>query len=87
MECGNERKSDVMISVEKNESGTNRIEIESKHGDMFYKSIRELIEKHMNERNFSGFDIRVKDFGAWDYAITARLEACLAEMEAYTHDA
>jgi len=87
MKCGNERKSDVIVNVEKNNLNTNRIEIESKYGDMFYENIRTLIEKHMNERQLSGFDINVKDFGAWDYAIIARLEACLIGMEADEHDA
>jgi citrate lyase gamma subunit len=86
MECGNRKKSDVVITMIKNNTDQNTIFIQSKYDELFGESIRNKVEQFIAQKKFSGLTITVEDYGAWDYTLQARLEACLDGLAGEEND-
>lgn len=86
MECGNRKKSDVVITMKKNGTDQNTISIQSNYDALFDENIRNKVEQFITQNTLSGLAITVEDFGAWDYTLQARLEACLDGLAGEDND-
>jgi len=86
MECGNHKKSDVVVTMKRNNTAENNISIQSKYSELFGKNIKNVVNLFVEQNTVRGIDIIVDDYGAWDYVLLARLEACLAGLEDEEND-
>ncbi|HOO31610.1 MAG TPA: hypothetical protein PK466_12065 [Thermotogota bacterium] len=87
MECGNPKKSDVVVSMIRNHTEHNSLSISSKYDALFGRKIKEVIDAFVDEKGLKGLDISIEDYGAWDYTLLARLEACLDGLGDDEHEA
>ena len=74
--AGSLESNDIYVMVFPNEYG-NEIEIESIVIKQFGKRIREVIEETLMELNVENAKVIVKDRGALDYTIKARIETAI----------
>jgi citrate lyase subunit gamma (acyl carrier protein) len=73
--CGKEDKSDCFITIVPKDSL--QIEIHSKVQELFGKAIEKTVREVLRDNNIEKGYILVKDFGALDWVIRARLECAL----------
>ena len=69
--CGNEKSSDVLVTVDLNNNGIEVI-IESKLKKMFGKLMEKAVREVLEEMNVENAKVLVLDFGALDFVIKAR---------------
>lgn len=69
--CGNEKNSDVLVTVDLNNNGIEVI-IESKLKKMFGKLMEKAVREVLVEMNVENAKVLVQDFGALDFVIKAR---------------
>lgn len=81
MECGNYKQSDVVVTMSKNRRNENSIEIRSKYKQLFGENIAKTVDGFIKKNNIKGVDITIEDYGAWEYTLLARLEACFVGLE------
>jgi len=77
---GRDSKEDVLIKIEKAEGEENIIEIESSVKNLFGKHIKELILENLKKVEIPPLKVEVKDNGALDFVILARLEAGIKRL-------
>ena len=73
---GSEESGDVRVTVCPCE-GENRVEIVRLPHPRFDAHVRELVQSVLKEENVTGAEVKVQDFGALDFVITARLRATI----------
>ncbi|NME36372.1 MULTISPECIES: citrate lyase acyl carrier protein [Fusobacterium] len=74
--CGNEKDSDVLITVDLNHEGIEII-IESKLKKMFGKLMEKAVKEVIEEMSIKNAKILVQDFGALDFVIKARTRTAI----------
>lgn len=72
---GRDSKEDALIKLERIEGNENIIEIESSVKNLFGKHIENLIIENLKKLEIPPLKIEVKDNGALDFVLLARLEA------------
>ena len=65
--CGNEKDSDVLVTVDLNVTG-----IESKLKKMFGKLMEKAVREVLSEMKVENAKVLVQDFGALDFVIKGR---------------
>jgi len=86
MACGNHKKSDVVVTMNRNKGNENSVVIRSKYQELFGKNIAKTVDEFIEKNNIKGVDITIEDYGAWEYALLARLEACFFMLESEIND-
>ena len=81
--AGTFESNDCLISVQKADALT--IDIESIVFEQFGDQIHEVVLKTLNDLNIQNIFVHVKDKGALDYTIIARLKTALKRLGVY-HD-
>lgn len=74
--CGNEKDSDVLVTVDLNYEGIEII-IESKLKKMFGKLMEKAVREVVEEMKIENAKILVQDFGALDFVIKARTKTAI----------
>lgn len=74
--CGNEKDSDVVITVDLNVTGI-EIVVESKLKKMFGKLMEKAVRDVLLEMNIKNAKVLVQDFGALDFVIKARTRTAI----------
>ncbi len=74
--CGNEKDSDVLVTVDLNCNGIEII-IESKLKKMFGKLMEKAVKETLEEMEIKNAKILVQDFGALDFVIKARTKTAI----------
>lgn len=69
--CGNEKDSDVLVTVDLNVTGIEVI-IESKLKKMFGKLMEKVVREVLSEMKVENAKVLVQDFGALDFVIKGR---------------
>lgn len=69
--CGNEKDSDVLVTVDLNVTGIEVI-IESKLKKMFGKLMEKAVREVLSEMKVENAKVLVQDFGALDFIIKGR---------------
>lgn len=69
--CGNEKDSDVIVTVDLNNTGI-EIVIESKLKKMFGKLMEKAVREVLEDMKVENAKVLVQDFGALDFAIKGR---------------
>ena len=69
--CGNEKDSDVLVTVDLNVTGIEVI-IESKLKKMFGKLMEKAVREVLSEMKAENAKVLVQDFGALDFVIKGR---------------
>lgn len=69
--CGNEKDSDVLVTVDLNVTGIEVI-IESKLKKMFGKLMEKAVREVLSEMKVENAKVLVQDFGALDFVIKGR---------------
>lgn len=69
--CGNEKDSDVLVTVDLNITGIEVI-IESKLKKMFGKLMEKAVREVLSEMKVENAKVLVQDFGALDFVIKGR---------------
>ena len=69
--CGNEKYSDVLVTVDLNVTGIEVI-IESKLKKMFGKLMEKAVREVLSEMKIENAKVLVQDFGALDFVIKGR---------------
>ncbi len=69
--CGNEKDSDVLVTVDLNVTGIEVI-IESKLKKMFGKLMEKAVREVLSEMKVENTKVLVQDFGALDFVIKGR---------------
>lgn len=81
---------DVQVTIEPNHSGNNSIEISSKVEKLFGDQIRSTVNEMLASFQIESATVSLKDRGALDYVLRARLETAirraLAEESHQTDD-
>lgn len=78
--AGTLESSDIYVQVEPNETGIN-IELESVVYNQFGEEIEKTVREVLNDFNVKNITIRLKDRGAVECAIRARIETALKRAE------
>jgi len=86
MECGNHKKSDVVVTMNKNYGNENQVVIRSKYHKLFGENIAKTVDGFIKKNDIKGVDITIEDYGAWEYTLLARLEACFVGLEDEMND-
>jgi citrate lyase subunit gamma (acyl carrier protein) len=73
--CGTENKSDCLVSIEP--ANELNIEIQSKVEKLFGPALSQTVHEVVEEHHIEKACIVVKDFGALDWTIRARLECAI----------
>ena len=73
--CGSEERSDAFVSVRP--AGELTITVRSKTGPMYEDRIREVAEGTLRALGVRGAEVEIKEQGAYDHVIAARLEGAL----------
>lgn len=73
--CGSEDRSDALVAVRPGPGL--RIEVSSKTGPMFAERIREVVEEVLGRYGVAEAEVEVREQGAYDHVIAARLEGAL----------
>lgn len=85
---GHEKKSDCLVTVELIDKGIS-VELTSKVETLFGSQIKHTAMAVANEMNIDNAIITIKDYGALDFIIRARLKTAFRralEMEAFTSE-
>ena len=69
--CGNEKDSDVIVTVDLNNTGI-EIVIESKLKKMFGKLMEKAVREVLEDMKVEDAKVLVQDFGALDFVIKGR---------------
>lgn len=69
--CGNEKDSDVIVTVDLNNTGIEII-IESKLKKMFGKLMEKAVREVLEDMKVENAKVLVQDFGALDFVIKGR---------------
>lgn len=69
--CGNEKSSDVLVTVDLNNNGIEVI-IESKLKKMFGKLMEKAVREVLEDMKVENAKVLVQDFGALDFVIKGR---------------
>lgn len=69
--CGNEKDSDILVTVDLNVTGIEVI-IESKLKKMFGKLMEKAVREVLSEMKVENAKVLVQDFGALDFVIKGR---------------
>lgn len=77
---GRDSKEDVLIKLERIEGNENILEIESSVKNLFGKHIENLILENLKKLQIPPLKIEVKDNGALDFVLLARLEAGIKRL-------
>ncbi len=77
---GRDAKEDILLKIEKNEGTEHIIEIQSSVQNLYGKHIKDLIFSNLSKLDLPFLKIEVKDSGALDFVILARLEAGLKRL-------
>ncbi|MDR1782512.1 MAG: citrate lyase acyl carrier protein [Bacilli bacterium] len=74
--AGTLESNDVLVEISNNDSGR-IINLESPVKDMFEEDILKVVNNVLDEFNIENITINLKDQGALDYAIAARVRTAL----------
>lgn len=74
--CGNEKASDVVVTVNLEAQGRT-IEIKSKLKDMFGSLMEKAVMETLDELKVENAHVKVEDFGALDFIIKARTKTAI----------
>lgn len=75
-QCGNEKKSDALISVDLSADRMS-IDVISKVEKLFGKHIRAAVNEALKEMNVESAEVVAQDFGALDFVIKARVKTAV----------
>ena len=84
--AGTLESSDVMISIEPGHQGRTDIEIISEVKEIFGKAIEQTIWNVLQEFQVESAYVVVRDKGALDFAIRARMECAVCRAAEITYD-
>ena len=79
--CGNEKDSDVLVTVDLNVTGIEVI-IESKLKKMFGKLMEKAVREVLSEMKVENAKVLVQDFGALDFVIKGRTRTAVRRVMA-----
>ena len=79
--CGNEKDSDVLVTVDLNVTGIEVI-IESKLKKMFGKLMEKAVREVLSEMKVENAKVLVQDFGALDFVIKGRTRTAVRRARA-----
>lgn len=79
--AGKEKKGDVLVTVRRGITETNTIIVESKYDELFLKKIVATAEKTLKELEVQGLEVFIKDFGAWDFTLSARIKCAVERFK------
>ncbi len=77
--CGSEERSDALVRVRP--ADELQVTVHSKSGPMYEDRIAQVTRECVNRLGFSGAHIEVREFGAYDHVIAARVEGALWRAE------
>lgn len=76
--AGFDEKQDVLVTVEPAVAGSGvTIQLQSKVMRQYGKHIRKLLENTVKQQGMTDLTVYVKDNGAWDYTLIARVESAI----------
>lgn len=78
-QAGSLESNDCLVTIKK--SDTTKIHIDSIVGHLFYNQILAAVQECLDEANLSGVDVYLKDKGALDYTIRARMTVAIKRMK------
>jgi len=78
--CGNEKDSDVLVTVDLDHSGVD-ITLDSKLKKMFGPLMVQAVRDALAELGLENAAVTVKDFGALDFAIRARVKTAVKRAQ------
>ena len=84
--AGTLESSDVMISVEPGRQGATEIEITIEVKELFGKAIEQTVRDVLQEFQVESAYVVVRDKGALDFAIRARMECAVCRAAEITYD-
>jgi citrate lyase subunit gamma (acyl carrier protein) len=79
--AGSENKSDVLVKIESTNNGEILIKLESKVAKIYGEQIEKLTKQTLNEANIKSANILIKEFGALDFIIKARLKTAIRKLK------
>lgn len=79
--AGTENKADALVQLEKNDSGKITFALESKVAKIYGKQIEKLVREVLAEANINSASVLVKEFGALDFIIKARLKTAIRKFK------
>lgn len=74
IKTGTDKKGDLVVELELTDLGTINLVINSKVQLKYGESIRASVLTTLNELGVDSADVKINDYGAWDFAIRARVE-------------
>ncbi len=74
--CGSENPYDILVKIEPAENGID-IEVSSTSGEEQFKKIKVLVEEILNFYGIVNAKITLKDYGAPDFVVKARMETVI----------
>lgn len=74
--CGSENSYDILVKIEPAENGID-VEVSSNSGEEQFKKIKNLVDQILNFYGIVNAKITIKDFGAPDFIIKARMETAI----------
>ena len=77
---GSEVRSDCHVSLEITETGGINLNIDSRVGALYGGKIEELCRDILNHFAIENATVTVEDYGAFDFVIAARFEACIRQL-------
>jgi citrate lyase subunit gamma (acyl carrier protein) len=79
-QAGSQNKGDLVVTVKPRKKGTGlKLNVTSSVGKLFGKSINNSVTTTLDELNVKDAIVKIKDDGALDYVIKARLEAAVSK--------
>lgn len=79
--AGSENKADAFVEIEPIEGKDINIKLESKVAKIYGKQIEKLVKETLNEADIKGASVLVKEFGALDFIIKARLKTAIRKIK------
>ncbi|MFO8033746.1 MAG: aldolase/citrate lyase family protein, partial [Candidatus Bipolaricaulota bacterium] len=73
--CGSEERSDALVRVQPGEGV--QVAVRSKSGPMYEERVAEVVRESVNRLGETGAQLEVRETGAYDHVIAARVEGAL----------
>jgi len=80
-QAGREKGDDVLVNVNLNTSDGVNVDIESKVKQLFEKQIEKSVKDVLNEMNIKNAHVTLKDQGALDFVIRARVKTAIRRAQ------
>lgn len=79
--AGSENKSDALVEIEPTNGIDILVKLESKVAKIYGEQIEKLAKQTLNEANIKSANVTIKEFGALDFIIKARLKTAIRKLK------